>query len=117
MLKIFLIFSLLKFGFSGHTVFPNVYDGMRDRRQYPFVMKSTYFFVFLLYAGIASLGYLMYGANTNDEIILNLDRKLYPTKIILWLTIVVPFTKAALIINPGNEGFHISCFIDARSHA
>lgn len=99
-----LTFGLIMAGFAGHAVFPNLYMDMEDRSRFGTVVNITYGFLVFLYGGIAVCGYLMFGADTKQEITLNLGHvKSYPpalTKATILLVAVNPLTKFALTSNP-----------------
>ncbi|GMH10548.1 hypothetical protein Nepgr_012389 [Nepenthes gracilis] len=79
--------------YSGHAVFPNIYTSMAKPRQYPSVLLTSFIICTTLYAGVAVLGYMMFGESTQSQFTLNMPQDLVATKIALWTTVVSPFTK------------------------
>ncbi|WRX11960.1 NB-ARC - like 10 [Theobroma cacao] len=64
--------------YSGHAVFPNIY---------------TFGIYSLLYAGTAIMGYTMFGEATESQFTLNMPKDLIASRIVVWTTVVNPFTK------------------------
>lgn len=86
--------------YSGHAVFPNIYTSMEKRDQFPLVLLTSFGICTVLYAGVAVVGYLMFGESTESQFTLNMPHDLVASKIALWTTVVNPFTKYALTISP-----------------
>jgi vesicular inhibitory amino acid transporter len=61
-------FGLLMAGFSGHSVFPNIYRDMAEPQKYRSLVNWTYLIIMFLYVLIASLGYLMFGKLVREEV-------------------------------------------------
>ncbi|KAJ1566150.1 hypothetical protein HK096_007293 [Nowakowskiella sp. JEL0078] len=99
--------GLLIVGVDAHAIFPSLYNDMKDKRQFKKVLDYTYIVLFLVYASVASAGYLMFGGSTMPEITQNLASiekyNQFWTKLTLWLVAVNPATKYALILNPVNH--------------
>ncbi|KAJ3304812.1 hypothetical protein HDV03_002354 [Kappamyces sp. JEL0829] len=104
-----LAFGLLMAGFSGHSVFPNLYRDMKDPARYPQLLNTSYVVVLGIYLVIASVGYAMFGAAAREEITQNLPlvASFDPilTKLTVGLVALNPLTKYPLSANPVN--FHI----------
>uniref|UniRef100_A0ACD5ZAG0 Uncharacterized protein n=1 Tax=Avena sativa TaxID=4498 RepID=A0ACD5ZAG0_AVESA len=75
------------FCYSGHSVFPNIYQSI-------FVICTA------IYGSFAIFGYLMFGDKTLSQITLNLPKESFASKVALWTTVINPFTKYALLLNP-----------------
>lgn len=60
--------GLVMVGFAGHAVFPSLYASMRSPHHFPRVLDAVYVLVVAVYAGIAVLGYLMYGDGVDAEV-------------------------------------------------
>ncbi|XP_054814505.1 amino acid transporter AVT1C-like [Prosopis cineraria] len=86
--------------YSGHAVFPNIYTSMANPNQFPAVLLACFGICTLLYAGVAVMGYTMFGEATLSQFTLNLPPDLVATKVAVWTTVVNPFTKYALTISP-----------------
>ncbi|KAK4279650.1 hypothetical protein QN277_011393 [Acacia crassicarpa] len=86
--------------YSGHAVFPNIYTSMANRNQFPAVLLACFGICTALYAGVAVMGYTMFGDATLSQFTLNLPPDLVATKVAVWTTVVNPFTKYALTISP-----------------
>jgi vesicular inhibitory amino acid transporter len=61
-------FGLLMAGFSGHSVFPNIYRDMAEPQRYRSLVNWTYLIIVFLYLLIASLGYMMFGGLVREEV-------------------------------------------------
>ncbi|KAL3838302.1 hypothetical protein ACJIZ3_022893 [Penstemon smallii] len=85
--------GLYGYCYSGHAVFPNIYSSMENPSQYPFVLLMSFGICTLMYAGVAVLGYLMFGESTQSQFTLNMPKDLIASKIAVWTTVVNPFTK------------------------
>ncbi|KAL2555580.1 Transmembrane amino acid transporter family protein [Forsythia ovata] len=85
--------GLYGYCYSGHAVFPNIYTSMEKPSQYPAVLLTSFGICTLMYAGVAVLGYMMFGESTQSQFTLNLPQDLVASKIALWTTVVNPFTK------------------------
>ncbi|CAI9773952.1 unnamed protein product [Fraxinus pennsylvanica] len=92
--------GLYGYCYSGHAVFPNIYTSMEKPSQYPAVLLTSFGICTLMYAGVAVLGYMMFGESTQSQFTLNMPQDLVASKIAVWTTVVNPFTKYALTISP-----------------
>jgi vesicular inhibitory amino acid transporter len=79
---------------------------MASPKQYPSMVNISFTVTFLVYSLLASVGYLMFGIYTREEISLNLpqveDYNPLLTQITVWLVALNPITKYPLSINPIN---------------
>ncbi|KAL0652570.1 hypothetical protein Bca4012_095261 [Brassica carinata] len=92
--------GLYGYCYSGHGVFPNIYTSMAKPPQFPAVLVTCFGICTLMYAGVAVMGYSMFGESTESQFTLNLPQDLVASKIALWTTVVSPFTKYALTLSP-----------------
>ncbi|XP_022992098.1 amino acid transporter AVT1C-like [Cucurbita maxima] len=92
--------GLYGFCYSGHAVFPNIYSSMAKPSQFPAVLLTCFIVCTLMYAGVALMGYAMFGESTMSQFTLNLPKNLVASKIAVWTTVVNPFTKYALTVTP-----------------
>lgn len=92
--------GLYGYCYSGHAVFPNIYTSMAQPNQFPKVLVTCFLICMAMYAGVAYMGYTMFGESTLSQFTLNMPQDLVATKIAVWTTVVNPFTKYALTISP-----------------
>ncbi|WZY92000.1 hypothetical protein YC2023_064329 [Brassica napus] len=78
--------GLYGYCYSGHAVFPNIYTSMAKPTQYPAVLLTCFGICTLMYAGVAVMGYTMFGEATESQFTLNLPQELVATKIAVWTT-------------------------------
>ncbi|XP_050386319.1 amino acid transporter AVT1C-like [Argentina anserina] len=92
--------GLYGFCYSGHAVFPNIYTSLEKPNQYPAILLTCFCICTFMYAGVAVVGYTMFGEATSSQFTLNMPQDLVASKIAVWSTVVNPFTKYALTISP-----------------
>ncbi|KAG2222635.1 hypothetical protein INT45_008299 [Circinella minor] len=114
--RIPLSFGLMMAGFAGHAVFPAIYRDMENPKKYDQMVDITYVLTISVYALMAISGYLMFGSETMHEITQNLAitdgyYKIF-NYIALWLVVITPIAKFALIMNPLNVACEL--WIQAR---
>ncbi|KAL5569377.1 hypothetical protein UlMin_025952, partial [Ulmus minor] len=78
--------GLYGYCYSGHAVFPNIYTSMAKPNQFPSVLLACFGICTLLYAGVAVMGYKMFGESIESQFTLNMPPDLLATKIALWTT-------------------------------
>lgn len=92
--------GLYGYCYSGHAVFPNIYTSMAKPNQFPSVLLACFAICTALYAGVAVMGYTMFGEQTESQFTLNMPKNLVVSKVAVWTTVVNPFTKYALTMSP-----------------
>ncbi|CAH1440432.1 unnamed protein product [Lactuca virosa] len=92
--------GLYGYCYSRHAVFPNIYTSMEKRSQFPMVLLASFGSCVILYAAVTIMGYMMFGESTESQYTLNLPTNLIASKVVVWTTVVNPFTKYVLTISP-----------------
>ncbi|KAJ0764138.1 putative amino acid transporter, transmembrane domain-containing protein [Helianthus annuus] len=85
--------GLYGYCYAGHAVLPNIYTSMENRSQFPLVLFASFGICTILYAGVAIMGYTMFGESIESQFTLNLPTNFLASKIAVWATVINPFTK------------------------
>ncbi|KAI5352662.1 PREDICTED: vacuolar amino acid [Prunus dulcis] len=92
--------SLYLFCYCGHAVFPTLCNSMKDRSQFSKVLLVCFITSTITYGSMAVLGYLMFGQHLKSQITLNLPIRKISSRIAIYITIINPLTKYAIVITP-----------------
>ncbi|KAK4488173.1 hypothetical protein RD792_003915 [Penstemon davidsonii] len=106
--------NMFTFCYLGHAVFPTLYSSMKDKKRFPKVLIVCFALSTISYGSMAVLGYLMYGENVMPQVTLNLPTKKISSKVAIYMTLITPITKYALIISPIAKALEEKLNVDGR---
>ncbi|KAL9679493.1 hypothetical protein QQ045_017356 [Rhodiola kirilowii] len=86
--------------FAGHPVIPSIYTSLHSQAQFSKVLLMRFFITTLTYTSTAIVAYLMYGANVDSPITLNLPAHQVAGGIAIYTTLLIPITRYALMMSP-----------------
>uniref|UniRef100_A0A7N0UME0 Amino acid transporter transmembrane domain-containing protein n=1 Tax=Kalanchoe fedtschenkoi TaxID=63787 RepID=A0A7N0UME0_KALFE len=86
--------------FAGHPVIPSIYTSMKSQFHFTKVLLVSFFITILTYMATAIVAYLMYGANVESSITLNLPSNQVAGAIAIYTTLLIPITRYALMMSP-----------------
>ncbi|XP_021847420.2 amino acid transporter AVT1A-like [Spinacia oleracea] len=93
-------FGVFGFCYSGHSILPNLYHSMSDKKKFHKALTIIFALSISVYLLVAISGFLMFGEDTDSQITLNLPANSVATTITLWMTVLSPFFKYPLLLNP-----------------
>ncbi|XP_021720350.1 amino acid transporter AVT1A-like [Chenopodium quinoa] len=93
-------FGVFGFCYSGHSVLPNLYHSMSDKKKFQKALTIIFALSISVYLLVAVSGFLMFGEDTDSQVTLNLPENSAATTIALWTTVLSPFFKYPLLLNP-----------------
>lgn len=67
--------GLIMSGFAGHAVFPSIYRDMENPSEYNKMVNVTYGITTVIYIVMAVIGYVMFGQDSLQEVIIETNSK------------------------------------------
>nr|GMC73521.1 vacuolar amino acid transporter 1-like [Ipomoea batatas]GME15456.1 vacuolar amino acid transporter 1-like [Ipomoea batatas] len=92
--------SLYAFCYCAHPVFPTLYTSMKNPTHFSKVLLVCFAVSTFTYASMAVLGYLMFGSEALSQITLNLPTDKISSQVAIYITLVNPIAKYALMVIP-----------------
>uniref|UniRef100_A0A7N0U9G6 Amino acid transporter transmembrane domain-containing protein n=2 Tax=Kalanchoe fedtschenkoi TaxID=63787 RepID=A0A7N0U9G6_KALFE len=93
--------SLYAFCYCSHPVFPTLYTSMKNKKhQFSNVLLVCFLLCTVSYASMAVLGYMMFGADVQSQITLDLPVTKLSSKVAIYTALVNPVSKYALMVTP-----------------
>ncbi|XP_014496865.1 amino acid transporter AVT1I-like [Vigna radiata var. radiata] len=92
--------SLYVFCYGAHTVFPMLYNSMRNKHHFSKVLLVCFLVATVGYASMAIVGYLMFGEEVKSEVTLNLPLNKVSSKVAIYTALMNPISKFALMLTP-----------------
>ncbi|KAF3792512.1 Vacuolar amino acid transporter 1 [Nymphaea thermarum] len=88
--------SVYAFCYCGHSMFPTICSSMKDRTKF----TKARLYLQINYASMAAIGYLMFGSHVRSQVTLNLPLDKMSSKVAIYVTLINPLTKYALVVTP-----------------
>uniref|UniRef100_A0A803KQR6 Amino acid transporter transmembrane domain-containing protein n=1 Tax=Chenopodium quinoa TaxID=63459 RepID=A0A803KQR6_CHEQI len=102
-------FGVFGFCYSGHSVLPNLYHSMSDKKKFQKALTIIFALSISVYLLVAVSGFLMFGEDTDSQVTLNLPENSAATTIALWTTesrrVAVPKSIQQLLVHNSSENY------------
>ncbi|XP_058740838.1 amino acid transporter AVT1I-like [Vicia villosa] len=92
--------SLYTVCYSAHPVFPIIYNSMKKKHQFSYVLIVCFMLATTAFALFAIIGYIMFGSKVESQVTLNLPLDKLSSRIAIYTTLVTPITKFAIVAMP-----------------
>lgn len=92
--------GLYAFAYSGTTLFPAVCSSMKEPRKFGRALGLSFGITVAAVSGLGAMGASMFGAATASQVTLNMPAGRLTTKLTVWMTVLTPLLKFALLLSP-----------------
>ncbi|XP_024541148.1 amino acid transporter AVT1E-like [Selaginella moellendorffii] len=94
------IAGIYAYCFAAHCALPSVYTSLKNPSNYAKVLVLSFMISTMVYIGFAFLGGTMFGDYTLPQVSLNIPTHLVAAKLVLWMVVLLPFSKYSLCLAP-----------------
>eukprot|EP00835_Amoeboradix_gromovi_P002697 NODE_158_length_16653_cov_0.456929.p3 type:complete len:461 gc:universal NODE_158_length_16653_cov_0.456929:11398-12780(+) len=102
--NVWLASGLIMASYAGHGCTPSVFVDLKNKKEFPSLLNTSYLVVFTVYICVAVCGYLMFGELVDNEITISMSKvttySRLANNVLISLMIIGPLTKYPLVVRP-----------------